>query len=326
MKKLKYLIFILPLFLIFTSQVKAATAIPYGMSNSTSISSFKDGITLLPIKLYNDSYPNWNTTQYLEVYARPSETYNYIALEVCSYYDISYYVSNNNYTTAHFFNNNNMPYTPVQIGSCSITGVSGTYKKWRLYIQVANWGIPSGGADVYYTRGTIQFRNLGEHSQYVEIQNAYLTDSNEDMSMAETNEKLDNINDTQKETNEKLDDLNDNISNDDISGAEDSASDFFENFEDNDFGLSGIITAPLETIETITSNSCTTLTLPIPFVNKELNLPCMTTIYEEYFGSFLTIYQTITFGIIAYWVCVQIYAMVKGFKNPDKDEIEVLDL
>lgn len=52
----------------------------------------------------------------------------------------------------------------------------------------------------------------------------------------------------------------------------------------------------------------------------------MGTIYSNHFGSFLSIYQMITFGIVAYWVCVRIFNLVKDFKNPDHDEIEVLDL
>lgn len=142
----------------------------------------------------------------------------------------------------------------------------------------------------------------------------------------ETNDKLDDVNSSIGQTNDKLDDLNSSINDSNSSGATNSAGGFFNNFEDNDFGLSGIITAPLNTIKTITNNSCTPLNLTIPFVDKEMSLPCMTDIYEEHFGSFLDIYQIITFGIISYWVCVQIYAMVKGFKNPDKDEIEVMDL
>lgn len=138
--------------------------------------------------------------------------------------------------------------------------------------------------------------------------------------------KIDETNDKLNDVNNSINDLNSSINNSDSSGATDSAGNFFNNFEDNDFGLSGIITAPLNTIKTITSNSCTPINLTIPFVNKNMSLPCMTEIYEEHFGSFLDIYHIITFGMISYWVCVQIYAMVKGFKNPDKDEIEVMDL
>lgn len=130
----------------------------------------------------------------------------------------------------------------------------------------------------------------------------------------------------QQETNKQLGDLNNNITSTDTSGASGSANEFFSGFESDDFGLSSIITAPLNLIKSITSSTCTPIGFTAPFVNQQVTLPCMSSIYKEHFGSFLTIYQTITFGMIAYWVSVKIFFMVKGFKDPDSDRIEVLDL
>lgn len=135
----------------------------------------------------------------------------------------------------------------------------------------------------------------------------------------DTNQKLDDI-------NNQLGDINNNLTNSDTSGATSSAGDFFNNFEDKNFGLSDIITMPLQFINNITSSTCEPLNLQVPFVDQNLQLPCMREVYEDNFGSLLTIYQIITGGIISYWICVQIYALVKGFKDPDKDEIEVMDL
>lgn len=123
----------------------------------------------------------------------------------------------------------------------------------------------------------------------------------------------------QKKTNETLKD-------DNTQGAQDSAGGFFNDFTTDTHGLTAIITAPLSLISSITSSSCSPLVIPLPYVDKDLTLPCMGAIYSDYFGSFLSIYQVITFGIIAYWVCVRIFNLVKDFKNPDHDEIEVLDL
>lgn len=128
------------------------------------------------------------------------------------------------------------------------------------------------------------------------------------------------------QTNDKLDDLNDNITNSDSSEATGEASDFFSNFNTDTFGLTSVITAPLNLIKSITSKTCTPLQLTLPFVNEELNLPCLSSIYESHFGAFLTIYRTITFGFVSYWVCIKIFNLVKDFKNPEHDEIEVLDL
>lgn len=125
--------------------------------------------------------------------------------------------------------------------------------------------------------------------------------------------------DEQKKTNETLKD-------DNIDKAQDSAGGFFNDFTTDTHGLTAIVTAPLSLISSITSSACTPLIIPLPYVDKDLTLPCMGTIYSNYFGSFLSIYQMITFGIIAYWVCVRIFNLVKDFKNPDHDEIEVFDL
>lgn len=142
----------------------------------------------------------------------------------------------------------------------------------------------------------------------------------------EIKQEISGMQDKQQETNQKLDNLNDNITNSDSSGATNDASGFFEGFTTDTFGLTSIITAPLNLINNITSSTCTPLTLSLPYINQNVSLPCMTEIYRSYFGSFLTVYQVITFGLVSYWVCVHVFRMVKDFKNPDHDEIEVVDL
>ena len=130
----------------------------------------------------------------------------------------------------------------------------------------------------------------------------------------------------QQKTTDAVNDVNDTLKDDDTQGAQDSAGGFFNDFTTDTHGLTAIITAPLSLISSITSKSCSPLVIPLPYVDKDLTLPCMGAIYSNYFGSFLSIYQIITFGIVAYWVCVRIFNLVKDFKNPDHDEIEVLDL
>lgn len=146
-------------------------------------------------------------------------------------------------------------------------------------------------------------------------------------------DQTDKLNEEQKKTNDKLDetnnnlkDLNNNITNSDTSDAKNDANSFFEDFKNNSYGLTDVITMPLKVINNITNGTCTPLSIPVPFVDQNITLPCMYSIYEEYFGGFLVIYQTITFGVISYWVCINIFRMVKNFKNPDNDEVEVFDL
>lgn len=109
--------------------------------------------------------------------------------------------------------------------------------------------------------------------------------------------------------------------------AENNASSFFGNFTVEDQGgLSAIVTAPLNTIRSLLSSSCTNLVLPLPFVNEDLTLPCLAPIYSEHFGAFFTLYQTIILGIIAYRCIMSIFFDIKGFTNPNDDRIEVMDL
>lgn len=131
---------------------------------------------------------------------------------------------------------------------------------------------------------------------------------------------------TLEEQNRLQQEQNDLLNDDNVSESSSTGSDFFNNFNTSDHGLTGIITAPLNLITSITSKTCSPLVLPLPFVNQSLSLPCMSSIYSQYFGSFYDIYKIITFGIVAYWVCVRIFALVKDFKNPEHDEIEVVDL
>lgn len=125
---------------------------------------------------------------------------------------------------------------------------------------------------------------------------------------------------------DSINDLNNDINNSDSSGATNNATDFFNNFTTNTHGLTGIITAPLSAIQSLSGATCTPLELPLPFVNKTLPLPCMRVIYDEFFGDFMSIYDVVTLGIVSYWVLVRIFSLVKDFKNPEHDELEVLDL
>lgn len=135
--------------------------------------------------------------------------------------------------------------------------------------------------------------------------------------------------DIQDQTQQQHDDHEETmntLTDDDSSGATSSAGGFFNNFSSDTHGLTGIITAPLSTIQGLINNTCSPLVLPLPFVNRNLTLPCLSTIYSNYFGNFFTMYQTITLGLVSYWVLVRIFALVKDFKNPEHDEIEVVDL
>lgn len=140
------------------------------------------------------------------------------------------------------------------------------------------------------------------------------------------NNMISSINNLFNSQNENSQELLNSINDDNTTGATGTASNFFGNFNTDTHGLTSIITAPLSAIQSLSSTTCQPLELPLPFVDNNLTLPCMRPIYEENFGGFMDLYDAITIGIVSYWVMVRIFALVKDFKNPDHDEIEVVDL
>ena len=122
-----------------------------------------------------------------------------------------------------------------------------------------------------------------------------------------------------------VNDVNNSINNSNIENG--VGNSFFDNFSNNMHGLSSIITIPLSSIQSLADSQCTPLHFPIPFTNnKYLDVPCMTEIYQQHIPTLLTLIQTCWYGILAYKVLVNIFGIVKGFKDPDSDKIEVMDL
>lgn len=126
------------------------------------------------------------------------------------------------------------------------------------------------------------------------------------------------------DTNSAINDVNDSINNSNVDN--DVGTGFFDDFTSQDFGLSQIITIPLNTIQGLTSKTCVPLQVPIPFTNSNITLPCMTEIYENKFSTIYNLWKIVSFGIVAYLIAIDIFHIVKGFKDPESDKVEVLDL
>lgn len=325
MKYFKYLLFILPFLFINTVHALDYTHTNKfaGIDSTQSTGNFIDANSDVIGQAY---------------YSVPKNlAYNYLVLTYCSSSDrVQPGFAPNIYLTDSIYHVDTREYCHTNYGS-----VTGTVK--MNFFTIKNWYYNDDSAylDVsysYFTNSDSQhsqaFQFLGlssQSSQDVSIAIlAYLKQqqTNQDYTTI-LNEIKNNQNDYKKElqdVNSSIQKTQETIKNTDIQGAQDSAGGFFNDFTTDTHGLTGIITAPLSLITSITSSSCSPLVLPLPFVHKDFSLPCMGVIYSNYFGSFLSIYQMITFGIVAYWVCVRIFNLVKDFKNPDHDEIEVLDL
>lgn len=93
-------------------------------------------------------------------------------------------------------------------------------------------------------------------------------------------------------------------------------------------GLTAIITAPLNIFNNLSTGyyTCNPLTIPLPHLNRTLQLPCLGIFYTNHLGGYFSIYQTIIGGIVSYYVLVRMLELVKGFKDPQNDKIEVAKL
>lgn len=305
----------------------------YGTVNGTQIyvNDTQDDLTQINNYRQISSGTEFNLRFSVEDYNMQAQNY-VVVVTYCSTFDSPALVITPGYDTTNSELLAN--YTTTDSPStCQVNGYTGaTYQAVVALAKKSN--VTSFGAILWAGRSVsyisfVQITNIAVYEYTEELVNSIesLNKQNQIINSQNiTNDKLDDVNQNLDETNDKLDDLNNNITNSDTSGAEDIAGGFFDDFDNEDYGLSDIITMPLQVINNITSATCSPLELPLPFVDTDVTLPCMYDIYETHFAGFLTIYQTITFGIVAYWVCINIFRMVKNFKNPDNDEVEVLDL
>lgn len=332
MKKLKYLfILIISLFIFIPKDTFAATGnIPpsaLGYWTNTTWGNYPSLSTItFNEDTYSGAYVPYNVTKMNFAY----HMHNY--LQVDKMYDLDFVI------VANTFGAKLLGATFDDI-TCSVSSpfsISGyldsngeTNGSYYYTISCKDYYVHSG-----YTNLTIYFPRMtggGEFESMVNNKVGYnfstkqLLEENKNASNNIANSQQEQT-DAIKEQTDATKEQTDTIKDDDTSGSEETASTFFEDFSTDTHGLTSVITAPLNLITSITSSTCRPLSLQIPFVNKTLDLPCMSTIYSRFFGSFLSIYQTITFGFIAYWVCIKIFNLVKDFKNPEHDEIEVMDL
>lgn len=327
--------------------------IKFSINNSTSTTTNKvyTDTGNISFKLYSESL-------FVPAYNIPQVKYGYIS--VCQAFptDITSYYSGNFSINPKVYNTNQ---------SCNIYGSSSypnsriIYITYELNLGLDNETATSGqmctgtsnilcqldnGFTLYSSRSQewtlVGFGFSEEPFQYDTSQDVLINQNKEILNkqdeisdkLGSTNGKLDSANsklDEQisqnKEINKNIVETNDTLKDSDSDEATNEAGSFFSGFETDTFGLTSIVTAPLNLIESITSSTCVPMGLPIPFIEGQtLNLPCLRGIYEDNFGTFYDIYKTITFGIVAYYVCVKLFNLVKDFKNPEHDEIEVLEL
>lgn len=277
----------------------------------------------------NDIYPNlsiWNYGYVLnkKVYISACTDMKSLGYSFSSFYNGTAYA----YATAE-----NIGYVAnLTEKSCTFNnGYKGKvmYIKFVLVNHLLN--IPSGSSTATFLYNSPTIFRIGSSEAFsFTIQNIVPTDDDWDIFSSDFSTKiLESQNVTMINQNTEIINGQRNIyntlNNDDTNEANSEGSSFFNNFQSNTHGLSGIVTAPLRLINSLSESTCSPLVLPLPFVNQNLTLPCMSSVYSR-FPQFLTLYQLITTGLIGYYVIVNIFKKVRDFQNPNNDKVEVLEL
>lgn len=137
-------------------------------------------------------------------------------------------------------------------------------------------------------------------------------------SVSEVKEATDKIKEETKKTNDTLND-------DDTSEADDKISGFFSDFNNNNHGLSAIVTAPLNAVNSMLSNTC--VSPSIVFKGKTISFPCGNILWEkDTTGDFNNLLNLFFGGLLCFWIIKSLFKDVNDLKNPDNDRIEVSDL
>ena len=200
--------------------------------------------------------------------------------------------------------------------SIKFTNSTGTTDKIYLYIKFSPnhdikwWGVTFQVGKVGDTIDNFPFRDM----QKIRYINSVVT--YEEGVGAIIDKKTDEIIKGQ-------DKINDTISDSDSSGASSDAGSFFDSFSDNSHGLSGIVTAPLNSINAMLSTTCTPLTAT--FKNKTINLPCGYDFYSQ-IGEVNTWLNVIEGGLLSYLIIRKLYLLIEKLKDPEEDKVEVMKL
>ena len=216
------------------------------------------------------------------------------------------------------------------VGNSAFNGGTFTYK---CPVNMGTAGITEVVFDFQniQTNWTAQYRlTVGSLLSYEIVENSNQAIGNQmDNDNANTNKivtaenalkgSVDNVNNS-------VNNINNTLNNDNTTEANTKGNNFFNNFQTNSHGLSGIITAPIRLVNSLTTATCNPLEFDLPIIHNHVVLPCIRPIIENYFGVFFTLYQLITTGLISYTVCINLYSKVRALQNPNNDRIEVLNL
>lgn len=247
---------------------------------------------------------------------------NYYVCANKSLDNVNALIYNSNYGTPGQANTN---YNSTSIASLSNIPGNGeqTFTSCKLYSGLYvpnvsnNWTTlrlkqSSSSSGWYFSLIAVENKELGIYSDTIK---SIVENSNGNVV-----EAVDKVTEETKKTN-------DTINNSDTTGANSDANSFFNNFDSGDTGsLMNLVKLPLKFLNNLTK-SCAPIELNTGYMGK-ITLPCLSS-YLYNVSGFAPIFNIVSLvinGAIAYGCIKSIIECVHKLKNPDNDEIEVLDL
>lgn len=284
-KVLLFLIITIILWFFKLTFVSAATFSPYDFSIA--------GVSNLP----QDQWVDNGSRKILTVATSMQENQlninerNYIEILACVAGGPSWssYITNDDLNGA--IQNGNVNFLNTGI-SCKTTNQSYNGNIGKFYFKVYKWVIPSG-QDLYQVSSYWNFKS-SEASLLLDIRDVKITDNDNfyNDSLLVSNGKAQDVIINQNQniinngnaTNQKLDDLNKNLTDEsspNLNGLQNSAGWLKPGPVDS------IVNLPLtllNNLQTNLGNTCNPVTVKLPYVNKDINLPCISAIYKQING------------------------------------------
>ena len=132
----------------------------------------------------------------------------------------------------------------------------------------------------------------------------------------------------QQKNTDAVNNLNNSLNDSNISGANDSLNGFTNNELFNDTtGILAIIQAPINMLNSLTNTSCSPLSLPLPFLNVNLDIPCLSSIFAKHLSTeLLTLLKLAINGFLVYKILCSFAMDIHNYKDPDSDRLEVIEL
>ena len=142
------------------------------------------------------------------------------------------------------------------------------------------------------------------------------------------NAQIDAINNQTGVIKDQTDKINDTLNDSDISESNSEFNSFFNNFDTGDTGsLMNLINLPLTYLENL-RGTCKNVNLPLPYFGN-VQLQCMSTsVYNQNndLKPIFVLVKLLINGIICYKCLKGLIYFIKDLKEPEKDNLEVLDL